>query len=364
MGARQPRQARLPFVLLMALLLPMSALAQTPETVGRIEGDDLAVKGEVSLSRAGGRSAAELVSGAEVTVRSGLARITLADGGEIDICGPALFTVLKSGGSLTLALNQGRVHVRVGSAPALAIYTALTVATPISIGDAPRDATIGVEADGSLCVLAAHGAVRLEQQLTGQSLLVPESGEVILPSGQLEALREVRGTCRCEPVFAREQPAPKPAVQIGAVAAKLGDGANLDEAKKEPPKPATEQPRWTVVMPPLSFDAKKPPPALEPPAETILLVRELRVQPATVFTGRVEKRPKTKPPKKEKAAPSVPAPARTETVEAAADRQPARASSGATSAAPSAASVKKEGSGFGTKFKNFFRRLFGRKPKN
>lgn len=345
------------------LLLTFPMFAQTaPETVGRIEGDDIAVKGQVSLLREGGRNAAELASGAEVTVRTGLARITLADGGEIDICGPAQLTVLKSGGSLTLALNQGRVHARIGSTPALTIYTALVVAVPISVGQEARDATIGVEADGSLGVVATHGAVRLEQQLTGQSIVIPERGEVVLPGGQLEALREARGACVCEPIFTRgETPVPKPP-QMGAVAVNSGEGAKPNDPKKELPKPATEEPRWTVVMPPLAFDASKPPPALEPRPETILLVREVRVRPALVFTGRVEKPQKIKTPKKQKASASAAEKASSEkssieTQAAAIESAPAEAK---TEAAP--ALEQKASSGFGAKVRNFFRRLFGGKP--
>ena len=354
---------------LLLLPVPPSFAQSAPETVGRIEGDDLAIKGEMSLVREGGRSAAELVSGAAVTVRSGLARITLAGGGEVDICGPAQFTVLKSGGSLTLALNQGRVHVRIGNTPAVTIYTAVVVASLISVGESSRDVTLGVEADGSLCVLAAHGAVRLEQQLTGQSLVVPQSGEVALPGGQLEALRDARGVCRCEPVFARAAPAPKPP-QVGAVALSSESGAKPEDKKKEPPKLATEEPKWTVVMPPLTFDASKPPPALEPRPETILLVREVRVQPAVVFTGRVEKPAKIKAAKKQKAEAAAAASARSEpsTVETqppAAVTSPAEEAKSANAKAENdSADEKKSSGGFGAKLRNFFRRLFGRKPKS
>jgi hypothetical protein len=346
--------ARAASLCLLHLLLVLSLQAQSvPETVGRIEGDDLAIKGQVSLLREGGHSAAELVSGAEVTVRTGLARITLSDGGEVDICGPAQFTVLKSGGSLTLALNQGRVHVRIGIAPVVTIYTAQVVASLISVGERPRDATIGVEADGSLRAVAAHGAVRLEHQLTGQSLVVPQSSEVVLPGGQLEALREARGECRCEPVFARAAlPALTP-VQVGALASNAGDAAKADAVRIDPPKPANEEPKWTVVMPPLTFDATKPPPALEPRPETILLVREVRVQPAVVFTGRVEKPPKVKAAKKQKAAVAATGP-----VAAAAT------TTEGVQAESAAAGEKKSGGGFGSKLRNFFRRLFGGKPKS
>jgi hypothetical protein len=215
----------------------------------------------------------------------------------------------------------------------MTIYTALVVASLISVGGRPRDATIGVEADGSLRVVAAHGAVRLEQQLTGQSLIIPQSSEVLLPGGQMAALREARGECRCEPVFARAAPPAPTPVQVASVAANSGD-AKPEAAKKDPPKPAAEEPKWTVVMPPLTFDATKPPPALEPRPETILLVREVRVQPALVVSGRVEKPVKIKAVKKQVATASV------------------------------AASVeKKSGGGFGSRLRNFFRRLFGMKPK-
>ncbi|MCL4523812.1 MAG: hypothetical protein M1451_07870 [Acidobacteria bacterium] len=321
--------------ILLFLAISSPSAQSVPETVGRIEGDDVSIKGQVSLRREEGKSAAELVSGADVTVRTGLARITLAGGGEVDICGPAQFTVLKSGGSVTLALNQGRVHVRIGSTPEMTIYTALVVASLISVGERPRDTTIGVEADGSLRVVAAHGAVRLEQQLTGQSLIVPQSSEVLLPGGQMAALREARGECRCEPVFARAAPAAPTPVQVGVVASNSGDTAKPEAAKKDPPKPATEEPKGTGVMPPLTFDATKPPPALEPRPETILLVREVRVQPVLVVSGRVEKPVKIKAAEKEEATARV-----------------------------AASAEKKAGRGFGSKLRNFFRRLFGMKPKN
>jgi len=334
------------------LLLPAGALAQSAgETVGRIEGHDIAVKGQVNLVREGNRSATVLASGSEVTVRSGQARITLADGGEIDICGPAQFTVLKSGGSLTLALGEGRVRARLADTPAITVYTALIVAAPLAVGDGPRDATVGVEADGSVCVLAARGAVRLEEQLTGRSLTLPENGEMILPGGQLEALRDARGECQCEGNLARGEPAAPVSPRSGAVAVGPGDSEKTDAAKREAPKPAREEPKWTVVMPPLTFDAARPPPALDPRPETILLVREVRVQPAIVFSGRVE-RPRKKKNRREHTG----ATARGERLDIAA--APA-------DAAPQAvAPEKKQGGGFGTKFRNFFRRLFGRKPKN
>jgi hypothetical protein len=60
------------------VLLSFSCLAtlraqNAPETVGRIEGDDVAVKGQVSLVRENNRNTTVLLSGSEITIRSGTA---------------------------------------------------------------------------------------------------------------------------------------------------------------------------------------------------------------------------------------------------------------------------------------------------
>lgn len=271
----------------------IAAPAQTPsETVGRIAGDDIAVKGEVSLVRAGTRSVATLSSGSEVTVRSGQARITLADGSEIDLCGPAQFSILKSGGAITLALNFGRIHARLAPEVPLTVYTPLVVATPVSIAGRPRDAVVGLESSGAMCALSQSGAVRLEQQLTGASLLVPQGGEVVLPDGHLESLRDAEGTCRCDVVLMEDLPEER------ARLAQVSSLPPVNESKREPqtekknetPARAIEQPTFTAVMPPLTFDASAPNLPPEPPAGIVLLVREVRVRSGVILTGRVEPR--------------------------------------------------------------------------
>lgn len=267
-------------VLCLGLAYWTPSAAQEP--VGRIEGDDIAVKGQVTLVRAGARKSAELASGSDVTVRSGQARLTLEDGSEIDICGPAQFTVLRSGDSVTVALNHGRLHGRFSSTLPITIYTPLVVFTPISIEGRPRDSVLGLESGGEICVQPVHGAARLEQQLTGTSMVVPQSAEMVLPEGQIESIRPGSGNCRCDVVLMEDLPELPPAkitTTAGRVAAK----------PEEPPKPpATEEPRWTVVMPPLTFDAKSPEPLPEPKPETVTLIREVQVRPTVVFQGRVE----------------------------------------------------------------------------
>jgi len=369
-----------------AVLLAAAALgAQSPpETVGQIEGEDIAVRGQVTHIRQDGRSITVLASGSEVTVRSGVARIALEGGGELTICGPAQLSLLKSGGALTLALNSGRVRARIESAAPLGFFSPLLVATPVAIAGAPRESVFGLETGGA-CVHAARGAVRLEHQLTGQSLVVPERAEVYLPGGELEALREAAGACRCElPVVAQAAPpAPPPRQPEIAIAAAKPANNEKPEEKPEPPKtPPREEPVWRVVMPPLSFDAFSPEPPPEPSADTILLVREVRLRPAVIFRGRVEPPPPkpahiasapkpgaTEAVSREKAAemktspaPSPPAPERKAEP---AREEPARKAAAEPRRTPPRAEPagKKEGGGLFSAVKGFFGRLFGRKPK-
>jgi hypothetical protein len=314
-----------------------AAFAQNPpETVGRIEGEDVSVRGRVTLLREDDRSATLLLSGAEVTVRSGTARLRLEGGGEIGVCGPAQFSVLKSGADLTLALSTGRVHARLENNVAFTLYTPLVVSTPLAVGSGSREAVLGLAENGAVCAWAARGAVRIEQQLTGASLVVPERGEVELPDGQVESLRDAPGLCRCEAIVARaERPVPRPP-EVSVPAASPAKSPSEEEKKEAPKTPASEQPTWKVLMPPLEFDAASAAPPPEPSPEMILLVREVRVQPALVFTGRVEPR-------------VVPASTRV-----------VRQEPPATQAQ---AAVPKEKEGFGAKLRGFFRRLFIGRPR-
>src|ERR1700726_2875855 len=60
--------------------MPAARAQATPETVGRLSGDDVTVAGAQSLDAQNGRSTAMLASGSEVTVHTGQARIELVEG--------------------------------------------------------------------------------------------------------------------------------------------------------------------------------------------------------------------------------------------------------------------------------------------
>jgi hypothetical protein len=326
------------------------AAAQQPETVGRIEGTTFTASGQVRVAREPGHNSTTLLSGSEVVVHEGYARLTLTDGSEVDVCGPAKLSLLKSGGAVTLALDYGRIHGRLAPALPITVFTALATATPVSIASNQRDVVVGLEPQGNLCINAVLGAVRLEHQLTGERLLAPQGTELTVPATSLNSITTSPGICRCE--------APPQPVTIGvtqeaaeAAAAKrkpaeprtvAAQPAPQREPAAEPaaPAPPREEPRVIAVMPPLTFDAKNPDPPRPARPEMALLIREVRVQPATVFRGRVEPRPKP--------APQQPQARVKETV--------------STEAVVSSAPEEKPG--FGARLKNFFSRLFGGKPKD
>ncbi|MFY9730816.1 MAG: hypothetical protein WB723_01765 [Candidatus Acidiferrales bacterium] len=322
-------------------LTPLRAQQSAPPgTIGRVEGNDVSIEGGSAASNGTATSAPSMfvVNGSVITVHSGQAHMTLAGGGEIDICGPAKFTLLQSGPAITLALNFGRMRVQLPAAAQLRIFTPTIVATPIDIGGAPRDFTVGLDLSDSLCVVATSGALRLEHQFTGEGLIVPQSGEFFLAAGKLLPVAGVAGSCQCVSLQARNaapappsqplprspemgltsrpqpepspvaeaasqppmlpQPEPPPPAEVHAAAPaiQIRQLAAANELHPNPQAPANEVPDapavsipiYKVVMPPLTFSANAPAPPGEPSTDMILLVRIAHVQPEWQFKGRVE----------------------------------------------------------------------------
>lgn len=307
-----------------------------PAVVARIEGDDLAVttayNGQIEINH--GPTA--VASGSDVTVHSGGALLMLNSGGEISICGPAHFTLHKTADAITLALDYGRVHPSLDTSQTFTIYTPLVVATPIAISGTRRDSTLGLDQSGEMCILADRGAMRVEPQFAGQSLIVPQGGIVNLSGGQIESLKGDASTCSCNYQRVRgdqpKPPAPAQAVSSREIAA-LSHPVQPEPKKAE--AAASPEPVYTVLMPPLSFDASSPAPPPDPSPETILLVREVRMRPSVVLHGHVNPAPVQTPPAlTETATPPAPADSRRP------DSQP----------------------GLMTRVRNLFRKLTGQAP--
>jgi hypothetical protein len=306
-----------------------------PAMIGRIEGDDLEV---VTTTTAGVETNAAptvVASGSDITLRSGHALVSLDAGGEISVCGPAHFKLIKSAGAVTLALDYGRVHPSLDSAETFTIYTPTIIATPISISGGARDTTVGLDQTGEMCVLTAHGAMRVASQFSDQSLIVPQGGTATLLGGQIESLHGDVSACSCDfPRAALKQPQPSAHPEISALSHPLQPERMKPDDSSLPVAPP-EEPIYTVLMPPLSFNANSPAPPPEPSPETILLVREVRLSPSVVYHGRVN----PAPAQEAAVTPITPTPPRH------AEAQPVESQPGILD-----------------RMRNFFRRLTGRAP--
>ena len=309
-------------VLLLALLAGGSLVRadQAQGVIAHIEGNDVSIS-----SGSGGPSAAQnsgtISNGNIVTVHSGDARLMLTSGGEVDICGPAKFTLLQSGDAITLALDFGRARVQLPASTNLRIFTPTIIATPIDINGAPRDVTVGLELDDSLCVLAGSGALLLENQFSGEKLVVPQAGEFSLAQGKLVPVAGAPGSCQCLAMQAHNEAASSPLPSLGLTApahvaqAPQPAATNSADAAPEPdvefsipahaneahpiapqpkaatpapPPPTDAMPTYKIVMPPLTFSANSPAPPPGPGADMVLLIRTVQVEPEWKFAGHVD----------------------------------------------------------------------------
>jgi hypothetical protein len=261
---------------------------QLGDAVGAIEGEAITVQGPMSVDSSNGQIKTILRSGSDVQVKSGSAHIDLVEGGNITICGPSHFSVLKSGGALTIALDRGTIHGHVEGQLSLTIYTAQIEARPIAIGGGPQDFLVGLDSSGTMCIRPSKGAVRIEQQLTGQNLLIPQNGDVSLANGQLETLKTSPGQCACELQLSAKEP--EYSTQVSGLASTEELKKRAAEAKPDPPAgpPAVkEEPIYQVFMPPLHYDASAKVQQDYDPS-LIVLVRRARVRPTLIFQGKVE----------------------------------------------------------------------------
>lgn len=262
------------------------------EMVGAIEGEAISVQGPMTVRVVDGQTKTSLRSGADVRVKSGRATIDLVEGGKIAVCGPAHFSVLKAGGALTLALDTGIIHAHIDREPSLTVYTALLQAKPISIGGAAQETVVGLDNQGALTIRAISGAVRVEHQLSGQSVVVPQNSDVLLVNGQLTDLRPGAGRSACDLGALKNQEAPAE-ISVPATTEEIKQ-RHLPPADAKPNVPASnvagtqvEAPIYQVYLPPMRYDAslkvqQPPDPAL------IVLIRRVRVRPTLIFQGRVE----------------------------------------------------------------------------
>jgi hypothetical protein len=267
------------------------------EIIGTVDGQAIAVKGPMTVQVVGNEVKTLLRSGVDIRVKSGRARITLTDGSTIAVCGPAHISMLKSGGALTIALDTGSIHARVSGNLTLNIFTAQILAKTVAIGDGPQDFLVGFETPGLMCVRAGLGALRLEEQFGGASVVVPQGGDVTLANGQLQNIHNNSGLCACEAFDSAATPAAGIGPEISTPAS--SEDIKKDSAPRKPAPPAANpkapelaqapafEPTYQVFMPPLRYDANaKIQEEVDP--KLIVLVRRVRVRPTLIFQSRVE----------------------------------------------------------------------------
>jgi len=208
------------------------------DSVGAIEGDSISIEGPMSVDVVHGQ--VRTVLARQRCARESRAGAHQAGGrGRDPHLRPAHFSVLKSGGALTLALEGGVIHAHLENDLALTVYTPQIQARPISIGNGPEDVLVGLDSSGAMCIRANKGAVRIEQQLTGQSVLVPQNGDVSLSNGQLESCEQRRE------VALRRTGAAIPA----QTASEVSVLASPEEIKKAAEERKVDQPPATVPPP-------------------------------------------------------------------------------------------------------------------
>jgi hypothetical protein len=272
------------------------------ELVGRVEGHDFVVENSIGEPVPAGELAEHLSSGNRLVVRSGQARIILEGGGDILICGAAQLELLKAQGAITIALDHGTLRVHVRKSDPVSVFTPLVLATTVAIGGGERDVTVGLETTGEMCIRAKSGAVRVGQQLSGESLIVPQFGGLTLSGGQINAVSASAAGCTCEADAAKLSP-PRVNVtqQIPSSNVAIGDplpqfstqqiGTPLPQASSTTDvsvPPVVDGSAVTVLMAPLVFNVSTPDEPNEAALETIALARSVRVREDTIIHGTVE----------------------------------------------------------------------------
>lgn len=266
------------------------------DTVGPIEGEAISVQGPLNIEVVRGQTKTILRSGSDVRVNSGQAIVSLVEGGKIAVCGPAHFSVLKSVNLLTIALDGGVMHAHIERTPLLTVYTAQLQLKPIPIGDGVQDLMIGFDPAGAMCVRPSSGALRIEQQLTAQNIVVPQGADIVIANAQLDALSAGNGRCVCDVEIAKAMP-PPPELEISRPSTpeeikKDAEAKAKSPGAAKPPAPAAGgEPVYQVFMPPLSYDASAKVQRDDFDPKLIVFVRRVRVRPTLIFQGRVEDGP-------------------------------------------------------------------------
>ena len=238
-----------------------------------------------------------LRSGVDIRVKSGRARINLAEGGTISVCGPAHISMLKSANALTVALDSGTIHAHVEGNLTLNVFTAQILAKTVAIGDGPQDVLVGFDTPGLMCVRAARGAsasggtVRRTTRDGAAGRGRSAGKRAVGRAAQQFRVVRVRVVRTGGNTTSANHAGNKQARQQRRSKEEHGSAQDAQKLLPEPlanelNKPTVE-PTYQVFMPPLRYDANAKVQD-EPDPKLIVLVRRVRVRPTLIFEGRVE----------------------------------------------------------------------------
>ena len=296
---------------LAAAFCPHSAAAQQP--MGSVPLADAKLTGSLEVD--GVR--ATLMSNVALTAYGHTAPVTLARGGSVQVCATSAFHLLHSGNgdALLFALDRGAVEIRSRSRPQDTILTPDIRFTMLDAG--ALDLRLRVTPEGDTCV-DNHGSAAptlgLTEAFGAATYRLAPGQHVLFEHGSLRSVVDnERSDCGCPP----ETPA-----MIAAATRNATSVPTPDQAAAEHPFPAAESTGLVATPPPLDAAAARP-----AASATLSLTTE--------------------------AAPAAAAPQRIE--------PPAPVAAPAASAAPPPAPPGPHA--IGRKVGNFFRRLFGRQPK-
>jgi hypothetical protein len=240
--------------LALALLLPLSAAAQSPAEIGELFASETTPNGPVLLAGTG----MSVASGSQVAAGKSVATLRLARGGEVRVCPNASLTVSavennvpQSSQELMLAMDTGSVEV---DYPLNDL--ADTLMTPdfkvMLAGPGVFHFAFGVNNQGDTCIkpLRGNSASLIVSEMLGNGVYQVKPDEALMfAAGKLNGRGPLETACGCPapaPVMqAKQTQPPTPAGQKAAERA-----APVEQAKQIEPAPATVASDVTAPLPP------------------------------------------------------------------------------------------------------------------
>ncbi len=212
-----------------------AALAQTPVPIGRISGGDSRLRGQLEVANDG---TIVLMSGAQVDVRNGAARLVMANG-EARFCAPIKASVLKSAAqeaaassgdpALLFAMDSGTVELEYTGTAAYTVQTPFfSVSTLPFQQPAPRRLAVHVAPGGDTCVAALTGTLRVREQVGPAEMFIPPGRAMFVPAAGVEKATPIPITaCNCGTPVVQ-----KPPVLVAEVPAGLAPAASRRRGRR------------------------------------------------------------------------------------------------------------------------------------